>query len=79
MLASVRKTHVAAGLPDPCDDERVREAKADFRLADIEIRPSDFPIRVPFPATVAWALARRALIARSPRNRRLTALVFQVW
>jgi len=79
MLAAVRKAHLAAGLPNPCDDSRVREAKAGFRRADLEIRPSRDLVRVPLPAKVVWSLARRALDAAPTRRRRLTALVCQFW
>lgn len=30
MLAAVRQAHLAAGLANPCDNARVREAKAGF-------------------------------------------------
>ena len=79
ILAAVRKRHLAAGQPNPCDDVTVREAKAGFRRAGLAYRPVTKLARVPLPAAVAWQLA--ALAARSPtvRRHRLTAVVLQFW
>jgi len=79
MHAAVRRALLAAGSPNPCDDARVREAKAGFRRADIECRLSPEPVRVPIRDRVARALARRALVATSERRRRRTALVGRFW
>ena len=51
MHAAVRRALLAAGSPNPCDDARVREAKAGFRRADIECRLSPEPVRVPNPGS----------------------------
>lgn len=79
MLAAVRKAHLAAGYANACDDTRVREAKAGFRRADLQFRPSCERVRAPLPARLAWTLARRALDAPAARRQRLTALVCQFW
>eukprot|EP00170_Pyropia_yezoensis_P001406 contig_6218_g1410 len=77
MLAAVRKAHLAAGHANLCDDRRVREAKAGFRRAGLELCSTQDPVRVPLSAHVVWDLARRALTAAPARRRRLTALVCQ--
>jgi len=79
MLAAVRKAHLAAGHTNPCDDTRVREAKAGFRRAGLALRPARDPVRVPLSARVVWDLARRATTAAPARRRRLTALICQFW
>jgi len=79
ILAAVRKRHFAAGQPNPCDDDRVREVKAGFRRANLAYRPVTKLARVPLPAAVVWRLA--ALAGRSPpvRRHQLTAVVLQFW
>jgi len=68
-----------ARFPKPCDDTRVREAKAGFSRAEVEYHLSRDPVRVPIRAPVAWALARRAFVATAERRRRQTALLCHVW
>ena len=79
IMAAIRKRHVAAGFSNPCDDEGVREAKAGFCRAGLDLRPVHKLRRLPLPAAVAWRLAD--LASRSPpaRRRHLTAVVMQFW
>ncbi|OSX80235.1 hypothetical protein BU14_0056s0018, partial [Porphyra umbilicalis] len=79
ILAAVRKRHLAAGQPNPCDDDRVREAKAGFRRAGLAYRPVTKLARVPLPAAVAWQLAALALRSPKVRCHQLTAVVLQFW
>jgi len=79
MRATVRTTHLAAGLPNLCDDLRVREAQEGIYRADLELRSCRDFVREPLPATVAWALACRVLDAATARRRRLKALVCRFW
>ena len=77
--AAIRKRHVAAGFSNPCDDEVVREAKAGFCRAGLDLRTVHRLRRLPVPADVAWRLAD--LASRSPptRRRHLTAVVMKFW
>jgi len=79
IMASIRKRHVAAGISNPCDDEAVREAKAGFCRAGLDLPPVNKLRRLPLPAAVAFRLAD--LASRSPpaRRRHLTAVVTQFW
>jgi len=78
-LAAVRKRLLAADQPNPCDDDRVREAKAGFCRAGITYRPVIQLARVPLPAFVAWQLAALALRSPTVRRHQLTAVVLQFW
>eukprot|EP00170_Pyropia_yezoensis_P007499 contig_30752_g7522 len=80
MLAAIRKRHLAAGYPNPCDDNRVREAKQGFRLAALERGGTLTTKRLPHPSAVAWRLAERAAACTNQQQRhRLTAVVTQFW
>eukprot|EP00170_Pyropia_yezoensis_P002914 contig_12203_g2920 len=79
MLAAVRKRHLAAGLPNPCDADGVRKAKAGFRRAGLRLRPQTKPTRAPVPSGVAWRLALLANYSPLTLRHHLTAVVLQFW
>jgi len=79
ILAAIRKRHVAAGQPNPCDHASVREAKAGFRRAGLLYRPVIKPVRVPSTSAVARKLAELAMRSSPARRHQLTAVVRQFW
>jgi len=76
-LAAIRKRHLAAGQPNPCDHTSVREAKSSFRRAGFRYRPVVKPFRVPLPSAVAWRLVELAMPSPRALRHQLTAVVLQ--
>ena len=77
ILVAIRKRHVAAGQPDPCDHASGREAKAGFRRAGLLYRPVIKLVRVPLPSAVALGLAELAMRSLQACRHRLTAVVLR--
>lgn len=79
LLAALRKRHLAAGFPNPCDADSVREAQSGFRRSGLVIRPQPSRAAVPLPSTTAWSLALVATSSPCVLRHRLTAVVCAFW
>lgn len=79
LLAAVRKRHLAAGFPNPCNADSVREAKSGFRRAGLALRPQPSRAVVPLPSTAAWSLALLATYSPRALRHRLTAVICAFW